>query len=348
MSEVGTHHFAPHLRAVELAERICKYVPCSEMVRFTASGNEATYNAIRLARAITGRNGIIKFDGSFHGHHDLVAWSFERSNTNYPTPVPQSAGIQRGVADDLAVLPFNDIKAVTTLLQADPRRFAAIICEPLQRMLSPQAGFLEGLRSICDETGTILIFDEIVTGFRLAPGGAQEHYGVVPDLAAIGKALSAGLPLAALVGKRNLMEHLDPASNKEQFAFHCGTLNAYALGVEAAHTCFDILIDEGGLDYLSDIGEYARQSMEKVFFGTGHAVDIAGEGPLFHPYFTDHKICNNADVANCNWVLSDKLHHLMFEAGIYKPSVKGYLAIVHGTQHVDELSDVMRWALDQL
>lgn len=344
-AEIGTHHFAPHVRAVELAERICEYVPCAEMVRFTASGNEATYNAIRLARAVTGRDGIIKFDGAFHGHHDLVAWSFERSNTDFPRPFPQSAGVQKGVEGDVVVMPFNDLESVEQIVRESPERYAAIICEPFQRMVAPDEGFLEGLRSLCDETGTILIFDEIVTGFRLAIGGAQEFYGVTPDLAAIGKALSAGLPFAALIGKKKLLEHLDPASRKEQFSFHCGTLNAYLLGVEAAHTCLDILINDEGINYLGEIGSYARKCLTQVFSGTEYEVKIVGEGPLFHVYFTNGPIRNNADVAKCDWVVSDRLHELLFESGIYKPSVKGYLSIVHQREHIDQLCETISQAL---
>ncbi len=197
----GTHHFGLHKRTVELAERLVKYVPSAEMVRFTASGSEATFHALRLARAATGRDGIVKFDGAYHGHHDLAVWSYEQTPTTIPAPTPESRGIQPGVAENIVVLPFNDIGPIRETLRDHPDRFAAVICEPHQRALPPLPGFLEALREECDRAGTILIFDEIVTGFRVAPGGAQERYGVTPDLTALAKILAGGLPGGAVAGK---------------------------------------------------------------------------------------------------------------------------------------------------
>lgn len=177
---LGGHHYALHRRTVELAERIVGYVPSAEMVRFTGSGSEATFHALRLARAVTGRAGIVKFDGAYHGHHDLAVWSFEHSPTRPPIPFPESAGVQAGVASDLVVLPFNDAAAVTELLSARPDRFAAVICEPFQRALAPVPGFLDALRQACDATGTVLVFDEVVTGFRLRRAGRRSATGSCP------------------------------------------------------------------------------------------------------------------------------------------------------------------------
>ncbi len=196
----GTHHFGLHKRTLELAERLVKYVPSAEMVRFTSSGSEATFHAMRLARAVTGRAGIVKFDGAYHGHHDLAVWSYEQTPTQIPAPTAESRGIQLGVAEDMTVLPFNDIAAIRETLRARPDHFAAVICEPHQRALPPLPGFLEALREACDRAGTVLIFDEIVTGFRLAAGGGQELYGVVPDLTTLGKAMTGGMTMSALVG----------------------------------------------------------------------------------------------------------------------------------------------------
>ncbi len=347
-SNHGTHHFTIHRRAIELAERISKYVPCAEMVRYMGTGNEATFNAIRLARAATGRDSVIKFDGAFHGHHDMVSASFERSPTDSPNPYFQSAGIQNGVRDTLAVLPFNDTKALTELLKANADKFAAVICEPFQRMIAPLPGFLETLREMCDKTGTVLIFDEVVTGFRLAPGGAQEFYGVLPDLVTLGKALSGGMSIAALCGKRNLMQYFDPQYGRDNFAFHCGTLNGNALAVEAAHTCLDLLIEEGGIHHLTSIGEYTRDRMARTLKDANLEYQIVGEGPLFHAYFTSLPVQNNADVIACDWKFSDRLHELLFSAGVYKPSVKGYLGTVHQTDHIDELVNIIEWAIPQM
>ncbi len=344
----GTHHFGLHRRTLELAERLVRYVPSAEMVRFTSSGSEATFHALRLARAVTGRDGIVKFDGAYHGHHDLATWSFEQTPTEIPRPTPESRGIQPGVAEDVVALPFNDAAAVRALFAAHPDRFAALICEPHQRALAPKPGFLETLREVCDKTGTVLIFDEIVTGFRLATGGGQEKYGVLPDLTALGKALTGGLPMSALVGKRAVMEHLDPASPAENFAFQCGTYNGYYLAAECAHTTLDILVEEGGIALINRLGELVREKLERAFFDAGEPVTVGCEGPMFHPYFTDRPVENNADIRATDLAKSAAFHTKLVEGGIYKEFVKGYVGTCHDESHLDELASVTGWALRAL
>jgi glutamate-1-semialdehyde 2,1-aminomutase len=341
----GTHHFGLHQRTLELAERIVRYVPCAEMVRFTSSGSEATFHALRLARAVTGRPGIVKFDGAYHGHHDLAVWSFEQTLTHCPTPTPESSGVQRGVSEDVVALPYNDAAAFRAMLRAYPERFAAVICEPMQRTLSPMPGFLETVREECDRTGTVLIYDEIVTGFRLAPGGAQEKYGVVPDLTALGKALTGGVPMSALVGRRHLMEHLDPASPRSTYSFQCGTYNGYQLAAECAHTTLDILIEEGGIVRLDALGELARDKLTKAFTDAGVEMTMTGEGSIFHPYFTAGPVENNAHVRATDLARSNAFHLKMLEGGIYKEFVKGYMGLAHDESHVHELASVAGWAL---
>ena len=207
----GTQFFVIADRAVQLAERIIGIVPSAEMVRFASSGSEATFHSLRLARAVTGRRKIIKFDGAWHGHHDLAVWSMEMSPPHVPDPYPISVGMQSGVREDILVLPYNDAAYFKQIMAAHAHEIAAVICEPMQRTLRPLPGFLETLREECDRYSTALIFDEVVSGFRIAAGGAQEKYGVTPDLTAFGKALGGGLPLAAIAGKRSFMEHLDPS-----------------------------------------------------------------------------------------------------------------------------------------
>lgn len=339
----GTHYFGLANRAIDLAERIVRYVPSAEMVRFTGSGTETTMHAIRLARAVTGRKAIVKFDGAWHGHHDLAAWSMESSPTSV-TPYPESAGMQDGVLNDLVVLPYNDAEAVKSLLEQNPTRFAAIICEPAQRALTPLPGFLETLREVCDKTGTVLIFDEVVTGFRLAPGGAQEFYGVTPDLTALGKAMSGGLPLAALTGKRQLMEHLTPGSDPETFSFHCGTFNGFPIAIETAHTTMDVLIEEKGISRLAELGEYGRAQADRVFKDLGVIAQITGVGPMLHYYFIDEAVTNQTIARRANSALANKVHRLIYSAGIYKQPAKTYLSLAHTEEHIDEFCDVLSWA----
>jgi glutamate-1-semialdehyde 2,1-aminomutase len=340
----GGHHFAPHRRAIELAERITALVPSAEMVRFTASGSEATFHALRLARVATGRAGIVKFDGGYHGHHDLGSWSFEWTPTVPPTPTPESAGIQAGLEDDIVALPFNDPAAIGALLAAEPTRFAAVILEPIQRAIPATHEFLQAVRDACSRTGTVLIFDEIVTGFRCAPGGAQEQSGVVPDLTTLGKALGGGVPIAALVGRRSLMEHLDPALGREARSFHCGTFNGYLLGVEAAHATLDLLIDGGGIEELDRLSRRAGDALRRAFADAAvPAVVLDGSG-LFQPYIGQGPIRRASDVRATDHEALVRWHHELLALGVYKLEAKGYVSLVHEDRHFEALEVAAREA----
>jgi len=342
---LGTHHFGLTRSAVDLAERLVRYIPSAEMVRFTGSGSEATFHALRLARAVTGRQAIIKFDGAWHGHHDLASWSLEHSPTHCPEPYPVSAGIQQGVKEEITVLPFNDPAALRETFETKSRHFAAVICEPMQRTIPPRPGFLETLRDLCDRDGTVLIFDEIVTGFRLAPGGGQERYGVLPDLTTVGKAIAGGVPLAVLLGKRNLMVHMDPATDPTTYNFHCGTFNAYALGIGCAHTTLDILVEEGGIARLVELGEAMRSRMVRMLHDENCEATVCGDGPIFHAYFTAGPVHDHTAVRASDLALAEVVHRKMYEAGVYKSSTKGYLGLCHDESHVEQLIDAMAWAI---
>jgi glutamate-1-semialdehyde 2,1-aminomutase len=344
----GTHHYVLHRRTIELAERICHHVESAEAVRFTASGSEAVMHAIRLARAATGRRGIVKFDGAYHGHSDLGVWSFEHSLPDGTRPIVESAGVQHGIADDIAVVPFNDAEAIGPLLDAEPDRFAAVICEPLQRALPPEPGFLEAVRAACDRSGAILIFDEVVTGFRLAPGGAQERYGVPADLTTLGKALAGGMPLAALAGRRRLMEHLDPHSDPQTRSYHCGTFNGYLAGVECAHATLDALIEGGGLERLERITQATVDALHACFADAGEPVSIAAAPGLFQPYFSDRPVRDAAGVRASDLACLARYTELLLQAGVYKLPNKGYLSLAHGEDEVAQLVEATRWALGRL
>jgi glutamate-1-semialdehyde 2,1-aminomutase len=230
------------------------------------------------------------------------------------------------------------------MLRANPGRFAAVICEPAQRTLVPLPGFLETVREECDRSETVLIFDEVVTGFRVAPGGAQEKYGVTPDLTALGKALSGGLPLSAIVGKKWLMDHLTPGSDPKTFSFHCGTYNGHPLAIECSHTTIDILLREGGLEHLASLGIRMREELRRTFHDLKMPVAVTGDGPLFHFYFTDEPVNDHAAVRRSNLALSDRIHRQMYEAGIYKQFSKGYLSTAHTDAHIDHFISVLAWA----
>jgi glutamate-1-semialdehyde 2,1-aminomutase len=272
-------------------------------------------------------------------------WSFEHSAGAPPHPIAESAGIQPGVRDDVVVLPFNDASALEDALSAEPHRFAAVILEPFQRAIPPVPGFLERVREACSRAGTVLIFDEIVTGFRFAPGGAQERYGVVPDLTALGKALAGGVPLAALAGRRELMEHLDQTRPGADLSFQCGTFNGNLLGVECAHTALDVMVDEGGISALRRITGAAADALRAAFADEGVPVTVTAEGGVFQPYFTAGPVVNADDVRASDTAMAAAYHARLLDAGVYKLPAKGYLSIVHDDAAVGELADATRWAL---
>jgi glutamate-1-semialdehyde 2,1-aminomutase len=344
----GTHHFELTDRTIALAERLVQYVPSAEAVRFTSSGSEATFHALRLARAVTGRSAYLKFDGAYHGHHDLAAWSYEDAPVDSPLPHRGSGGIQPGVEDDVIVVPYNDAEATAAALDDRRGQVGAIIVEPYQRALTPEPGFLARLRELADEHGAVLIFDEVVTGFRTAPGGAQAVEQVTPDLTALGKALSGGLPLSALVGNGRLMDHFADDPEASTFSFHCGTFNGYLHAVEAAHTTLDIVVDEGGWKRLVELGGYAREALARTYRDAGIATTISGGGALFHAYFTDGPVRNADQVRRSDLTFNAALHRKLREGGIYKSNPKGYVSLAHSEEHVDHLADTIRWALSEL
>ncbi|MEX0956433.1 MAG: aspartate aminotransferase family protein [Rhizobiaceae bacterium] len=347
-ASAGTTHQGLHRRTVELAARIVDLVPCAEQVRFCTSGTEATLHALRVARVHTGRRKILKFDGAYHGHHDLAVWSIGGDSNSLPSPTPESAGVQHGVAEDILVAPFNDTEFFRTIMDAYSEDVAAVICEPLQRAIPPAPGFLEVVREVCDRSGSVLIFDEIVTGFRLSPGGAQQRYGVTPDLATVGKAIAAGVPYAAILGKKQLMDHFDHRRARECLSFHCGTFSGYYLGAECAHETLDILVNEGGIDRLNELGELARDAARSCFRDLKKDVQVCGDGSLFEVYFTNQKVCNQADIRRSDQVYAKAFHRKLIEAGIYKSSVKAYLSLAHSQAEIDAYTDACKWAVKTL
>ncbi|MDA0991460.1 MAG: aminotransferase class III-fold pyridoxal phosphate-dependent enzyme, partial [Verrucomicrobia bacterium] len=197
--------------AIEFAAELLEVIPCADLIRYTSSGAEATFMAMRLARAFSRREKVLKFEGAYHGHHDYSMWSYSPSDAvEYPQPVVDTAGVPGCIADTVLIAPYNDLDTTAKIVRGEANALAAIIVEPVQRLVGPRPGFLEGLRALADEVNVVLIFDEAVTGFRHALGGAQQRFGVIPDLACYGKSLGGGLPMAAVAGRRDIMELCDP------------------------------------------------------------------------------------------------------------------------------------------
>lgn len=324
----GMTFFANNAKGIELAEAIVEAVPCCEQVRFVTSGGEADMYAIRLARAYTGKPKILKFEGGYHGMSAEAQMSLAPvREVNFPTPVPDSAGIPQGVAAEMLIAPFNDLDAVASLL-AEHDDIAAIIVEPLQRIIPAKPGFLQGLRDLCDRHAVLLIFDEIVTGFRLAYGGAQERYGVVPDICTLGKIIGGGFPLAALGGSAEIMAHFDKAAvGADKWLMQLGTLSGNPVAASAGLKTMEILRRPGQYERLRELGQTLMDMQAKALDAAGIAHRLCGDPTLFDIYFTqadpkDYRTARHADPhLGTVWNATLRDHGVFKSAGKLYPSL---------------------------
>jgi len=280
-----------HLAELELAEKLQELIPCADLIRFSNSGSESVQAALRLARGYTGRKKYIKFEGQYHGWFDNVLISQHPSretagDENLPEKVLETHGQFPGVADEIIVLQWNDLNAVEEAFERWGEDIAAVITEPVMcnnGCIEPLPGFLEGLRELCNEYETILIFDEIITGFRLGLGGAQKYYGVVPDLATFGKAMASGFPVSFLAGKRHVMEFVANGT-----VMHAGTYNSNNPSIAAAAATIEILESEEDLyERLQKLGLRLQKGLKEAAQATGHKVLLSGPGQMTHLAFTD-------------------------------------------------------------
>jgi glutamate-1-semialdehyde 2,1-aminomutase len=337
--------------SVRLAEEVVQAVPAAEQVRFVSTGTEATMFACRMARTFTRREKILKFEGGWHGLHDYAMvgnWRIP-SEQPYPSPPPDIGGIPRGALQSVLVAPFNDLEATAGIVTAHAADLAAIIVEPLQRAIRPVPGFLAGLRELAHRHGALLIFDEVVTGFRLAYGGAQEHYGVVPDLAVYGKALTAGFALAAIAGRADVMATADPGRKGTlEYACLSGTLSGNALACAAGRAALAELRRPGVYPRLHALGERLRQGVEKRAAGLGIGLRALGDGPIAQVFF----IAPEADLASeralraADGKRATRFGLELLARGLFViPNTKLYISLAHTEADIDWTLDVMEDAL---
>jgi glutamate-1-semialdehyde 2,1-aminomutase len=326
----GQTFFANNTLGIELAEVICDAVPCAEQLRYVSTGGEADMYAIRLARAYTGREKIVKFEGGYHGMSAEAQMSLAPSKrVNFPQAVPDSAGIPADVGENVLVAPFNDPVYIQSLLSEFGNDVAAIIVEPLQRIIPPAPGFLELLRQECDRYGIVLIFDEVVTGFRFAYGGAQEYYGVTPDVTTLGKVIGGGFPLAAIVGSKDIMAHFDKSDvGADKWLMQLGTLSGNPIAAAAGLKSLEILNREGAYDHLLGLGNRVSRMISDALGKTGVPFHIVGHPTLFEVVFhdikpLDYRMVQNGDAQSAKaW--NDTLH----ANGIFKSPGKTYPSLV--------------------
>ncbi len=325
----GTTFFANNVLGVELAEEICRSVACAEQIRYVSTGGEADMYSIRLARAYTKRQKIVKFEGGYHGMCAEAQMSLAPTTlSNFPQAVPDSAGIPESVKSEVLIAPFNDIDFIENFLSQEYADIAAIIVEPLQRLIPPIKDFLPTLRKLCDKFGILLIFDEVVTGYRFAYGGAQEHYGVTPDICTLGKIIGGGFPLAAIAGRREIMAHFDKSKvGSEGFLMQIGTLSGNPIACIAGLKTLEILRRPGSYEKLRDNGQRIMDFASKNLTKQGIDHKIVGDQTLFEILFTNADISNYRDVQKNNMKQYDLFHKVLKSNAILKPIGKMYVSL---------------------
>ena len=321
----GLTFFANNSSGIELAEEICRAVVCAEQVRFVSSGSEADMYAIRLARAFTGREKILKFEGGYHGMSSEAQMSLAPiRQVNFPTAVPDSAGIPASVRDDMIISQFNDLALTESLINEYGSQIGAIIIEPLQRIIPPKEGFLQGLRTLCDKHGILLVFDEIVTGFRLAYGGAQELYGVIPDICTLGKVIGGGFPLAAIAGKKEIMSHFDKSKAGDGFLMQIGTLSGNPVASVAGLKTLEILRREGQYEHFRKIGTRIQNLFSTALANAGVDHKVVGDPTLFDVMFTSSEVENYRHTQTVDSDLAARFNKELRIKGIFKAPGKVY------------------------
>jgi len=322
----GMTFFANNAAGVELAEEIVRAVACAEQVRFLSSGGEADMYAMRLARAFTGRDKILKFEGGYHGMSAEAQMSLAPTRLiNFPQAVPDSAGIPEAVRAEMLIAPFNDVAYLESLAAEHGDEIAGVIIEPLQRIIPPEPGYLEAVRAICDRYGIVLIFDEVVTGFRFAYGGAQETYGVTPDLCTLGKIIGGGFPLAAVAGRADIMAHFDKAAvGADRWLMMLGTLSGNPVAAVAGLKTMEILRRPGAFDQLRANGARLQGMFARHLSDAGIPHRIVGHPTLFDIVFTDRDVRTYRDVLAADAGMSTRFNAVLREKSVFKSPGKVY------------------------
>lgn len=346
-AELGTSFGAPTALEVELAEKVVAAVPSIETVRMVSSGTEATLTALRLARGFTGRDKIVKFEGCYHGHGDSLL--VKAGSGVLSLGLPDCPGIVEDLAKKTLTLPYNDANAVEELFAKVGKEIACLIVEPVcgnMGVVPPQPGFLKLLRKVTAESGTLLIFDEVMTGFRVAYGGAQQLYGVSPDLTCLGKIIGGGLPVGAYGGKKEIMDHIAPTGS----VYQAGTLSGNPLAVTAGIEMLNLLSQPGVYDDLEAKSERLCSGFKENMNKAGVAATFTRVGSMFSMFFTDQEIVSFESVKTSDTELFKRYFNALLEEGIYiAPSQyeAGFMSAVHTNDDIDQTIEAQARALQK-
>ena len=344
----GTSYGAPCSAEVELAERVVRHVPSCERIRFVSSGTEATMSALRVARGFTGRRKILKFDGCYHGHADglLVAAGSGVATLG----IPGSPGVPEGTVADTLVAPFNDVAAVEAVFASHGKDLAAVIVEPVcgnMGCVAPREGYLEALREITRRAGTVLVFDEVMTGFRLSLGGAQKVYAITPDMTCLGKIIGGGLPAAAYGGRSDIMDLVAPVGP----VYQAGTLSGNPLAMAAGCVTLDLLTRPGTYETLEARAVRLQIGIARAAQAAGVLVTVNRVGSMLTAFFCRGPVADYASAKTSDTALFGRFFHAMLERGVYLPPAQfeaAFLSLAHSEADVEETIRAAEAALREI
>jgi glutamate-1-semialdehyde 2,1-aminomutase len=343
----GVTFFANSEPGIRLAEAIVNGVPCAEKVRFTSTGTEADVYAMRVARAFRGRDKVLKFEGGFHGMSEYSLQSLAPKRPgNFPQAVADSPGIPRSVSGDMLIAPFNNADLACSLIREHREELAGVIVEPFQRLLKPKPGFLQALRMVTEECGIPLIFDEIVTGFRFAYGGAQEYYQVVPDICTLGKVVAGGFPLAAVCGRADIMRHFDRGEVGDDVLPQIGTLSGNPVASAAGLATLKVLSEPGIYEKVFASGALLMEALTVLIRERGLPAQVIGEPVLFDIIFAEGEISDYRSGLRQDADALRRFNATLRQEGVLKGDTKFYVSTAHDEADIAKTLAAFRVALD--
>ncbi len=355
--ECGVPNIGVAEAQIVLAELLCQYVPSIEYVRFLPTGNEAVQAAIRIARKATGRHLIAKFEGGYHGQSENVMVSVNaeknaRGHSDAPERVPYHCELPDPVIEQTLILPFNDLPGTTSLIDQFADEIALVVIEPVLGFagaIPAEKSFLEGLRKLTTRYGIVLVYDEIITGFRLAMGGGQELYDVLPDLTVLGKAIGGGMPIAAVGGRRDIMEWTSVDLHPEDYVFQSGTFSAFPMSVAAGVATIETLARERLVDSVNEMGTLIRDGLVRLYRERRIAAQVTGVGSVFHVHFTRDEVRDARTAEDADQNLINELHSRVLKRGIYFYQGRlGWLSSAHSGDDIGYTLDIFGTVVDEM
>jgi glutamate-1-semialdehyde 2,1-aminomutase len=341
----GMHYFGTlNDLAVELAEKLADIVPCAEKVVLTTTGSEATFYAMRIARAYSGRTKVLKFEGAYHGNHDYSSFSlFPTEPADYPRGKADTGGVPEALAETVLVAPFNDLETAERIIREHREDLALVVVEPVQRIIFAHRIFLEGLRRICDENGVLLMFDEVVTGFRLALGGGQQYFDVTPDLASFGKVVGGGGPGGCVAGRGDVLEAANPKrKGRPDYAYINGTLHGNPLGAAAGLATIGVLEQSGFYDHLFRVSDDLLARLQKILDDHALPAIAAGRNSLWQILYLTEPPTSQLDIMNSDTDAMRRLDVELLRRGIYVlPGVRRFVSSVTTEKDIADTEEAL-------